>query len=321
MAEFSVNTKGLKGQIGEEEKIAQELASIHRRLESQLKEIEGLGAGYRYIGDTVRHLISEVKQQEKGMNQLKTGLENIVKTYEDTEIRIVSAAPGNKRVPEAITSDEVMDEVEKAYQDGRIDDETYKYLRSLLGGMLAFGTAAVQNVLMGILQDKSAQAIANSLVMWLRENTTFFVDRGLMAALAGGGTAFLAEAPSWLASLIRGGAKYGVPIVGTMIDFGIQVATGEDAGDAIVKAGAHTAIGFGAAAAGAKAGAVIGTVIPVAGPIIGAVVGAGVGAVGGMAFDYVYDHWDDITEGVGDFFESAGNAAGDVFQGLGSIFG
>lgn len=250
------------------------------------------------------------------MKQLKTGLENIVKTYEDTEKRVVSAVPENKKVSESNTSDEVTDKVEKAYQEGKIDDETYKYLRSILGGLTAFGAATVQNVLMGISQDKSAQAMADALVMWLRENTTFFMDRGMMAALAGGGTAFLTEAPSWLATLIRGGAKYGVPIIGTMIDFGIQVATGEDAGDALVKAGAHTAIGFGAAA-GAQIGAAIGSVIPGAGTIAGAVIGA----AGCMAFDYVYDNWDDITQGVGEFFESAGDFISDTFQGLGSIFG
>lgn len=321
MAEFSVNVKYLKGQIDEEEKMAQELANIQRRLESQLREIEGLGSNYRYIGDSVRHLAEQVKEQEKGMKQLKTGLENIVKTYEDTEKRVVSAVPENKKVSESNTSDEVTDKVEKAYQEGKIDDETYKYLRSILGGLTAFGTATVQNVLMGILQDKSAQAMADALVMWLRENTTFFMDRGMMAALAGGGTAFLTEAPSWLATLIRGGAKYGVPIIGTMIDFGIQVATGEDAGDALVKAGAHTAIGFGGAAAGAKIGAVIGSVIPGAGTIAGVAIGAVIGAAGSMAFDYVYDNWDDITQGVGEFFESAGSFISDTFQGLGSIFG
>ena len=163
------------------------------------------------------------------------------------------------------------------------------------------------------------------------------MNRGYLGALVQRGTSLITQTPSLLASLIRGGAKYGVPIVGTLLDYSIQVFGGEKSDDALIKAGAHTAIGFGAAAAGtafagtaagAKVGALIGTIIPGAGTLVGVIAGAVIGTVGTVVFDYVYDNWDNIIEGAGnlidtagDWISSAGNAVTDEFQGLGSVFG
>lgn len=78
MAEFSVNVKYLKGQIDEEEKMAQELANIQCRLESQLREIEGLGSNYRYIGDSVRRTSKRAgKRDEAAKNRIGKYSKNI----------------------------------------------------------------------------------------------------------------------------------------------------------------------------------------------------------------------------------------------------
>ena len=346
VAEFFIDLKKIKGAIEEEEKTAQEMTRIRVKLENQMSGINGLGTEFSYVKGHLEQILNDVKTEERELIEYKGCLENVVKTYEDTEQRIVSLKITEQSAKEREEETDAEDEIEKAYEDGVIDKQTYDILQSALSGLWGFSIATLQNVLTGILQDKSAEAIANTIWGWLRENTTLFMDRGMVAALAGGGEAFLTEAPSWLAGLLRGGAKYGVPIVGTLIDFTVQVVEGEDAGDAFAKAGAHTAIGIGSAAIGAKIGAAIGSVIPGAGTIAGAVIGA----AGSVVFDYCYDNWDNIVEGAGDILDSvgdwiedagdniggwldhvgegiegwaqsAGNAVSDFFGGLGSVFG
>lgn len=127
--------------------------------------------------------------------------------------------------------------------------------------------------------------------------------------------------------------KYGVPIIGAVIDFGAQVASGEDVVDAGVKAGAHLAIGIGAG----KVGALIGTALcpglgTVVGGAIGFVAGAVISVVGGYIFDTIYDNRKaiadtakEVVSTVGKGIEDVGDAIGDAVssfgRGLGTIFG
>ncbi len=337
--ELFINIPIIKGQAEEDEKTALELGKMSQRLEDQLHGLQE--KEFLYIRDSLKHIVFELNVEERGMKAMASCLRDAAKAYENTE-RIISSsnvAKGNIKEPE-ITAD-VQREIDAAYENGEIDDKSYNILNSIISGLTAFGMATLQEALTGIIQDKTAEAIADAAIAWIKQNTSLFMDRKMVASLAGVGEAYLTQTPSWLASLIRGGAKYGVPIVGTLLDYTIQVTGGEESGDALIKAGAHTAIGFGAAAAGtaivsaasgtaigAKIGAVVGSAIPGAGTIAGAAVGAIIGAVGTVAFDYVYDNWDDIVEGAGnlidtagDWLSSAGNAVVDAFQGLGSIFG
>lgn len=272
-----------------------------QRLEEQLHGIQG--KEFNYIRDSLKHIVFELNVEERGMKAMASCLRDAA----------------------------------KAYENGKIDIQIYEIIKSILSGLRSFVIASLQEFLTGIIQDKSAEAIADAMIAWLRENTTFFMNRGYLGALVQRGTSLITQTPSLLASLIRGGAKYGVPIVGTLLDYSIQVFGGEKSDDALIKAGAHTAIGFGAAAAGtafagtaagAKVGALIGTIIPGAGTLVGVIVGAVIGTVGTVVFDYVYDNWDNIMEGAGnlidtagDWISSAGNAVTDEFQGLGSVFG
>ncbi|EUJ26954.1 hypothetical protein MFLO_13820 [Listeria floridensis FSL S10-1187] len=143
--------------------------------------------------------------------------------------------------------------------------------------------------------------------------------------------------------------KYGLPIVGGVIDGATQIAQGEDVGDAVVKATVHVGIGFAGGKVGAAIGAAIGTAIPI--PVVGTVVGAvlgfavgvGITAVGNYVFDKIYDKKDDIIKGakkvvddisgktkeIGKSIEKGvksvgdkiGNAASGFMKGLGSVFG
>src|SRR5690625_7331995 len=95
-----------------------------------------------------------------------------------------------------------------------------------------------------------------------------------------------AEKPSTLKSIVRTGARSGVPILGSALDFGMQVHQGEDIGGAVIKAGAHTAIAASSVVTGAKTGALIGTLIS---PGIGTAIGVGVGFVLGVAGSMIFD--------------------------------
>lgn len=106
---------------------------------------------------------------------------------------------------------------------------------------------------------------------------------------------------------MRTGAKYGVLLFGSIIDFSLQLFNGEDPTDAVIKTGGH----LGATATGAAIGTAIG------GPI-GTFIGAGIGSVGSWAFDKVYDNKEEIFEGAKNFI---GDAVSGISDGLGTIFG
>lgn len=309
------------------------------RLEDQLHGIQE--KEFHYIRDSLRQIVFELNAEERAMKAMASCLRDAAKAYENTERKISSTNVSIKNIIDPEILADVQNEIEDAYENGKIDIQIYEIIKSILSGLLSFITATFQELLTGIIQDKSAEAIAEAMIAWLRENTTLFMNRGYLGVLVQKGNSLITQTPSFLASLIRGGAKYGVPIVGTLLDYSMQVFLGEKSDDALIKAGAHTAIGFGASAAGtsiasvvtgmitgAKAGGLAGSVAPGLGTLAGVIAGAVIGAIGVVAFDYVYDNWDNIMKGVGnlidtagDWINSAGNTVADEFQGLGSVFG
>lgn len=120
--------------------------------------------------------------------------------------------------------------------------------------------------------------------------------------------------PEVSSGAVRTGAKYLPSFIGSALDFGFQVfVDGEDATDAAFKAGGHGVISTMAGTAGFAVG----------GPA-GALLGVGLAYAGGKAFDWVYDHADDIREGASDLWEGTKNFVGDAWSGmtdgLGTIF-
>ncbi|MDF2909374.1 MAG: hypothetical protein K0Q56_254 [Sporolactobacillus laevolacticus] len=210
------------------------------------------------------------------------------------------------------------------YKKGLISKKTFDSIKS---GLINTGAAFIQNSIETKLTDEASKKIASSVVSWIRENTTNFMNRGLVAATVDGGVATFSEVPTLLSSAIRTGATYGVPIVGSTIDFGIQVSRGDNITDAAIKTGGH----LGAAYVGAAIGTAIG------GPI-GTVAGFAIGVAGSMAFDWVYDHKDEIAGQIKHLGEDAvsvgkhaiqsvseerkkiGDAVSGFFGGLGTVF-
>ncbi|RSI18022.1 hypothetical protein D8886_05330 [Streptococcus sanguinis] len=223
-------------------------------------------------------------------------------------------------------SKEIISKAEKAYKNGEIDDKTFQSIKS---GIINFGASYVKELLQTKLTDKAVEAFTKSAIEWFTHNINA-TQIGRSAALVGGGTVTIATDfnPIW-AQLARGavknGVKYGIPIVGALVDFGMQKASGESTGDALIKTGGHVVAGL----AGAKVGAVVGTFIggPV-GTAIGGAVGFGLSVAGSMLFDAIYDNKDKIATGIADIGQRATQAVedtvgkvGDAISGFGKMLG
>ncbi|WP_200868478.1 hypothetical protein, partial [Gracilibacillus boraciitolerans] len=214
----------------------------------------------------------------------------------------------------------VYEQAKEDYENGEIDKSVYD---SIVSGLLNSGAAFVKNALTSKVTNEVSERIASSIVSWVQRNTWDFVDPALAFQTVGGAVVTNGAPPSALTSAIRtGGARYGAPIVGSAIDFRIQIYNGEDATDAAIKTAGHLGAGL--------AGAAIGSAIPV--PVLGTAIGFAIGVGGSMLFDFVYDNKETIINGVKDFADEAVNTVKDVggaigdatkglFSGLGSAFG
>jgi|GEM_PF-6750977 len=210
------------------------------------------------------------------------------------------------------------------YENGLIDKSTYDSLRS---GILGTFTGFLRESAMSKAQDFAAENASNAIISWLQRNTYLFMDEGLALQTVSGPIHTSRALPNALKSTVRGAAKYGVPIIGGLIDYGIMHVQGEEPVDAAVKATAHVAIGIGGAKAGMAIGAAIGSVIPGAGTAVGAVAGAIIGTAitvgGSMLFDWVYDNKDAIATkaketitNVSSKIKGIGSAVGGIFSGI-----
>ena len=208
-------------------------------------------------------------------------------------------------------SKEIISKAEKAYKNGEIDDKTFQSIKS---GIINFGASYVKELLQTKLTDKAVEAFTKSAIEWFTHNINA-TQIGRSAALVGGGTVTIATDfnPIW-AQLARGavkyGVKYGIPIVGALVDFGMQKASGESTGDALIKTGAHVAIGA-------------------IGMAIGGPLGFGAAVLGSMVFDKIYDNYkDDVIDvgknavnAVSDVVGKVGDAISGFGKTLGSVFG
>lgn len=332
MSEFQIYLSKIRQGVIEEKEIESQLQSLTERITEVANNCSGMGSTYRHFLSVIKNLELEVKNERMAMQGMHSALSQITEIYLKTE-QSISSYYGEKK---CYIKTDVDKSIDQAYEKNNISDDLYNLLKSLTSGSNALAFAFFSNFLQQQLQDKGAELSAAIILNWFKENTMAFVDRGLVAEFANGGTSLLTEDPSLLASLLRSGAKYGVPIAGTLIDFGMQKVSGEDTGNAIVKTAAHAGIGLigfsaGSAAGAAITGAAIGSVIPGLGTAIGFVVGAIIGVGGSMAFDYVYDHRDEILDkisgtckelenSVNDMAMGVGSAVSGLFSGLGSVF-
>jgi hypothetical protein len=185
------------------------------------------------------------------------------------------------------------------YKNKKISDKLYQSIQS---GIINTGAAFIQNTIESKVTDKVAGKISQEMIIWLKENTTHFMNRGLVAAPVAGGVTTFSEPPSWLTTTVRTGAVRSAPLIGSILDFSLQVSRGENVKDAAIKTGGHLGAGL--------AGAAIGTAL--GGPGLGTGIGYLLGVAGSMAFDWVYDHKDEIASQTKKLAEKAVNQTKEI---------
>ncbi|MGT2763717.1 hypothetical protein ACVRYO_09965, partial [Streptococcus intermedius] len=212
-------------------------------------------------------------------------------------------------------SQKLLTKAEEAHKKGEIDDKTYQSIKS---GIINFGASYVKELINAKITDKAVEIFTKSAVEWITHNINA-TQIGRSAALVGGGTVTIASDfnPVW-AQFARGtvkyGVKYGIPVVGALVDFGMQKASGENTGDALIKTGAHVGIAAGV------------------GMLVGGPAGFAITVGATMFFDAIYDNRDKIADAITDtakkvtqVVEDTVDKVGDAISGfgktLGSVFG
>lgn len=323
MGELEVMPLKLKLQISSFQKLERELNDI----KTGISEVKGnlyLKNSYSYnIKRTLQQINDETQSSFNHVKTLGGGLSEIVKLYEQTEKEISGSKNNLKVIPDALPASNISMESQEGDKP-----EFWNNFKSNLGSDVAGSFLKSSGAFLGRFAGEIN--ILTSVARSSGENAFVIINPNVAettAAMVKGGNA------------LKAGAKYGLPIIGAIIDFAAMKFSGESTQDAFVKTGAHVGIGL----AGAKIGAVVGSVIPgagtVAGAAIGFVAGAAITTVGNMVFDYVYDNWDDVVSGVqkatdyvadkvndvvsgiGDAFSDIGNAICSPFQSLGALFG
>lgn len=255
------------------------------------------GSSYADVKIALATMADDVNSQIEALKDLEHILYDIVRYYENAEKTILGEKKG------------LLERLEDAFKNDFLStyatDLFNSFLESSGGFLVKIGGEINIVTAVAASSGENAFVIVNPSVA---EVTSKVINGG-----------------KWLST----GAKYGLPIIGGLIDFGSQLLDGEDVKDAAAKAGAHVVIG-------AVVGALVGSIIPGAGTVAGAAAGIAISTAVTMAvselFDYVYDNWDDISDSVkhgwDDITDKAGKALdniGDAFCGfagnLGTIFG
>ena len=283
MARFSVQVENLSKQQDRLNSLQRQITSISESVDEIKTSVAAFPVGGALVSSMGR-TANQIRVNAQSMGVLANAVGSAVNLYSGAESGITQRHTDHSDI-KLVSS---------------VPKQTNPIMDNIL---IRGGVSTIQNMVENYVGEKGAEVIAESIMQ--RVMSAFpqlFVDRGLVYSLISGGTMVMAETPSWLVSMIRSGSKILVPSIGAAFDYSLQRMRGVDSKDALIKAGAHGVIGMGAQAfgtfAGAKIGAAIGTAIPV--PVVGTVVGAVVGAAGSVAFDFVYDHREEIGKAIVD---------------------
>ena len=283
MARFSVQVENLSKQQDSLYSLQRQIEGISESVDEIKRSVAAFPVGGELVS-SVGRTANQIRVNAQSMGVLANAVGSAVNLYSGAESGITQRHTDHSDI-KLVSS---------------VPKQTNPIMDNIL---IRGGVSTIQNMVENYVGEKGAEVIAESIMQ--RVMSAFpqlFVDRGLVYSLISGGTMVMAETPSWLVSMIRSGSKILVPSIGAAFDYSLQRMQGVDSKDALIKAGAHGVIGMGAQAfgtfAGAKIGAAIGTAIPV--PVVGTVVGAVVGAAGSVAFDFVYDHREEIGKAIVD---------------------
>lgn len=243
------------------------------------------GSSYGDVKSALAVMADDVNSQVEALKDLEHILYDIVRYYENAEKTILGEKKGLlERLKDAFTNDFLSTYATDLFNSFL---ESSGGILAKIGGSINIATAVAAS------SGENAFVIVNPTVA---EVTSKIMNGG-----------------KWIST----GAKYGLPIIGGLIDFGSQLLDGEDVKDAAAKAGAHVVIG-------AAVGAFVGSIIPGAGTIAGAAAGIAISTAltmaASVAFDYVYDNWDDISDSVRHGWDNITDKVGEAFDNIGDAF-
>ncbi len=276
MSSYKIVVKNVENESDNFEDISSKLEKHYTTLENIKKNLSGvLGSGYNLINSTLGTVMEQIQQEQKSCLTISKNLEIITQTYVDTERGLISNYTIERLKSEGDNQNGsnfgsyFKDNFWSSLRDSIIEGSGNTVVR--VGGLINVITATARS--------------ANTTNGFVILNPNIIPTTSKMISIG---------------SKIVTGAKVGLPIIGGIIDYASMRTTGEDRVDAATKATAHVGIGLAGGAAGAKLGTLVGSIVPGPGNVVGAAVGFVVGVaittVGSVAFDYVYDNWDEVKE-------------------------
>ncbi|MDE6434561.1 MAG: hypothetical protein K2L07_10065 [Lachnospiraceae bacterium] len=275
MTSFKIILKNVKDE-------AENFEDISKKLEKHYDSINGikgnltnvLGSACDSINSTLDIVMEQIQKEQQNCMAINKSLGDIVQTYKDTEKglipnytlkSIVELGVGAEKQIQNDFGGYFKDNFWSSFRDSVIEGSGKTVVR--IGGLINVVTATARSA-----HTTNGFVVLNPNVI---PTTSKMISVGSKVATA---------------------AKYGLPVIGGIIDYACMRAEGQDVKDSLIKATAHVGIGLAGAAIGAAVGSVVPGVGNVVGAAIGFVAGVAITTVGSITFDYVYDNWDDIKE-------------------------
>ncbi|GAB6706120.1 hypothetical protein [Streptococcus uberis] len=270
-------------------------ATVKARLRKNKKKLKNL-MEFNAESSSVFEALAEFQDSvSTGLSFVSKGFNNFNGTFDISGKGLEwtkTIQTGMKKREDKVSIDQnsLLEEAKKAYKAGKIDKQTYQSIKS---GLVNSSAAFLKELAKAKITDKAVETFTEESWEALSKNLQTMQLSGVLATVNGVELSTAIDVNPSYANFIRESSKfvkYGAPVIGAAVDFGLQLKDGEDVGDAAVKTGGHVAIGIGAA----KAGAIIGSAFPVVGTAGGAVVGFAIGVAGSMAFDWLYDNKEQV---------------------------
>lgn len=270
-------------------------ATVKARLRKNKKKLKNL-MEFNAESSSVFEALAEFQDSvSTGLSFVSKGFNNFNGTFDTSGkglewTKTIKTGMEKREDKVSIDQNSLLEEAKKAYKAGKIDKQTYQSIKS---GLVNSSAAFLKELAKAKITDKAVEAFTEESWEALSKNLQTMQLSGVLATVNGVELSTAIDVNPSYANFIRESSKfvkYGAPVIGAAVDFGLQLKDGEDVGDAAVKTGGHVAIGIGAA----KAGAIIGSAFPVVGTAGGAVVGFAIGVAGSMAFDWLYDNKEQV---------------------------
>lgn len=342
--QFRVDSALLNNYSSSLSNLACETANVSQSLENILTQITAPGpeAPMYMTGSAISSVLSDLKTVQGSITSMGNSLISIGNEYANADRGASGAFTGNISTG---TKAVVPQTVSGSSQSSGNDSIADRYSSS-------FG-----DQFWGDLRDTVIEQAGNTIV---KIGGFINYSRGLVFG-PNGKNSFVILDPSvtqvtskWInaGAKIATGAKYGLPVLGGIIDFISLKNSGTSTANAFLKSSAHVAISLGGGAIGesigAAVGGIVGSVIPGPGTAVGAVVGGVVGFISGTVistlgnavFDFVYDNHvaeavdniansvfdgasrvaNDIGNGIANAAENIGKGIQNTFEGIGNAF-